>query len=72
MNVHKISIKTAEQIKRPYYCYPYLSFKDAWIMGVSLLRQRGVQGVPCCLGSAVFGSLCLCSNLIKCEKRGQA
>lgn len=29
-------------------------------------------GVPCCLGSAVFGRLCLCSNLIKCEKRGQA
>lgn len=29
-------------------------------------------GVLCCLGSAVFGGLCLCSNQIKCENRGQA
>lgn len=29
-------------------------------------------GLPCCLGSAVFGSLCLCSDPIKCENRGQA
>lgn len=29
-------------------------------------------GVPCCLGSVAFGSPRLCSNLIKCEKRGQA
>lgn len=41
---------------------------------VSLLGQRGcfLGGVLCCLGSTVFGSLCLCSNLFKCENRGQA
>lgn len=36
---------------------------------IIIRTEGGVWG--CCLGSAMFGSLCLCSNLIKCENRGQ-